>query len=118
LQKFHTNRCAETREDYEQNLYKSDVINNIIHCIQNSFYLKLLRLLPDRRMVRSIMELVDKIATSPLPPLTANGIGYHASWLASYRDPDWHPFSSTSPPLTSSQASNLLSFVAKEPHCL
>jgi len=40
------------------------------------------------------------IETSPLPPLTANGVGYDASRMASFRDPSWHPFSSTTTPLT------------------
>ena len=60
---------------------------------------KLLWLLPERCMVRMIMEMVVIVA-SPLPLLTANGVGYDASRTASHKDLPWHRFSSTSTPLT------------------
>jgi len=49
---------------------------------------KLLRLLPDRDMVRVIMDSLV-IAASPILPLTTNGTGYDASRTASHRNPSW-----------------------------
>jgi len=62
---------------------------------------KLLRSLPDR-----LHGLIDHGAgldgnhSSTRITLTANGVGYRASRIASLRDPSWRPFSSTSTLLT------------------
>jgi len=60
---------------------------------------KLLRLLPDRHMVRMIMEMVGNAALS-LPPETAKRAGYEASTTVSHRDLSWRSFPSTSTSLT------------------
>ena len=53
---------------------------------------KLLWLLPDRHIVRMIMEIVGyRRFTLEM----ANRAGYNASWVVSYRDLSWHPFFST-----------------------
>ena len=65
---------------------------------------KLLQLLPDRHMVRIVMEVVGN-RSLPLPPATANGAGYYASKTASHRDLSWPSFSSTSTSKTCQVAS-------------
>ena len=60
---------------------------------------KLLRLLPDRHMVRMIMEMVGNRSFTSLPE-TAKGAGYDASRTASHRDLSWRLFSSTPTSLT------------------
>ena len=51
---------------------------------------KLLRLLPDKHMVRMIMEL-SEIEVSPLPPVTASKAGYAVLNTAFLRDRSWLP---------------------------
>ena len=51
---------------------------------------KLLRLLPDKHMIKMIMELV-RIEVSPLPPVTASKAGYAVLKTAFLRDRSWLP---------------------------
>ena len=51
---------------------------------------KLLRLLPDKHMVKMIMELVQN-RSSPLPPVTASKAGYVVLKMAFLRDRSWLP---------------------------
>ena len=51
---------------------------------------KLLRLLPDKHMVKMIMEL-GEIEVSPLPPVTASKAGYAVLKTAFLRDRSWLP---------------------------
>ena len=51
---------------------------------------KLLRLLPDKHMVRMMMELIE-IKVSPLPPVTVSKAGYAILKTAFLRDRSWHP---------------------------
>jgi len=59
----------------------------------------MLQLLPDRHMIRMIVEMVGN-RSLPLPPETAKEAGYDALRTASHRDLSYRPFSSTSTSLT------------------
>jgi len=71
---------VKQKEEYEPKrlFYKRDDINNIRHCSQSSFACKFCDYyLTGAWSAKSWSWLV--IATSPLPPPTANGAGYRTS---------------------------------------
>jgi len=110
LQKILTTFCEETREGYEPN--RTFVTSDT--AVKIAYICKLLRLLPDRGIVRLIMELVGNRSFTLT---SANG---KRNRLLHFKIgvPQGSGLAPPCTPLTSSQTSNLLSFVAKEPHCL
>jgi len=93
LQKFHTAYCEATTDNYESNRLITSItaVKAAITC----------KLLYCDRYLAGSRSSWSGLVIALFTLTTANGrVGYHASRMASLRDPFLHPFSSTSTPLT------------------
>ena len=87
LQKFHTTYCEEKIDDYEP-------IDSFVTAVKAACTRKLLRLLPDKCMVRLVMKLVGNRSFT-LTTVNPNATGYDVSRSASLKDQSWHLFSTS-----------------------